>query len=81
MNSSFKEPILNRLKSIRHITYKKLNTLSLLARNTFKVAEQKVLISSRQNIDDRVLRTIKKRSLILNISTVSFEFIYTKNIR
>lgn len=36
MDRSFKEPILNRLKGIGHITYKKLNTLSLLVRNFFK---------------------------------------------
>lgn len=77
MNSSFKEPIPNRLKDIRHITYKKLNTLYLLCRNTFKVAEQKVLIPSRQNINNRVLITIKKRGLILKVSAISFEFIYT----
>ena len=73
--------ILNRLKGIRHITYKKLNFLSLLVRNFFKVVKQKVLIPSRQNINDRVFRTIKKRSLILKTSAISFEFVYTKNFR
>ena len=57
MDRIFKEPILNRLEGIRHITYKELNPKSLLVRNFFKVVK-KVLIPSRQNINDRVLGTI-----------------------
>ena len=36
MNRILKESILDRLKGIGHITYKKLNTLSLLVRYFFK---------------------------------------------
>ena len=36
MNRILKESILDRLKGTRHITYKKLNTLSLLVRYFFK---------------------------------------------
>ena len=46
MNRILKESILNRLKGIGHINYKKLNFLSLLVRNIFKVFKQKGLISS-----------------------------------
>lgn len=58
MNRILKESILNRLEGIRHITNKELNPKSLLVRNFFKVVKQKVLIPSRQNINDRVLGTI-----------------------
>ena len=49
---------INRLESIRDITYKELNPKSLLVTNFFKVVKQKVLIPSRQNINDIVLGTI-----------------------
>ena len=47
--------------------------LSFLTRKSFKIDKQKILIHGRKNINDRMFITIKKRSLILNISTISLE--------
>ena len=43
MNRTSKEPIPNRFKKIRHITYKKLNTHPLYIRNPFKILKQTIL--------------------------------------